>query len=239
MNIARISEVERQARLAVLLTDGIGRRLFIDLMERSGSAKELLSLGVQEWRHWGLSDQVLQGLANPAWHLADNQLAWQVKETHHYLLFWDEIDYPKNLLRIDDIPPILWVRGRVECLYEPQLAIVGSRHATRAGMDTAFQFARELARDGLTITSGLAGGIDTAAHEGALAHTTGTTVAVMGTGIDLMYPSRNKELAVKIMQHGAIISEFPLGAKAQSWHFPQRNRLISGLSLGTLNVEAT
>lgn len=230
---------EQKARLAVLLADGVGRQTFTQLMGQAGSAQALLSAGVRAWRHWGASDQVVQALANPAWAVADAQLSWQEKSATHRLLFWDSVDYPKRLASTSDAPPVLWVRGQLSCLHEPQIAMVGSRNATRAGLSTAFDFAKDLVRDGLTVTSGLAGGIDTASHEGALAQSSGTTVAVMGTGIDMMYPARNKDLALNIVDHGAIVSEFPLGMRAQNWHFPQRNRIISGLSLGVLVVEAT
>lgn len=234
-----ISSAEQSARLAVFLAEGMGRQTFTSLMTKAGSAETLLALSGQEWRSWGLNAQVLNALQNPAWAVAETQLNWQAQHPDHHLIFADDPRYPKQLTNIADAPPVLWVRGRCELLQEPQIAMVGSRNATRAGMTTAFDFAKDLARDGLTITSGLAGGIDTAAHEGALAHPTGTTVAVIGTGIDLMYPARNKALALNIVQNGAIVSEFPLGARAQAWHFPQRNRIISGLSLGVLVVEAT
>ncbi len=235
-----VSIEEQKARLAVLLAEGMGRQSFIQLMTQArGSAQTLLSVGMREWRHWGASEQAIQALTNPAWAVAEAQLSWQEKHATHRLLFWDSADYPKQLDSISDAPPVLWVRGQVSCLHEPQLAMVGSRNATRAGLSTAFEFAKDLVHDGLTVTSGLAGGIDTASHEGALAQASGTTVAVMGTGIDMMYPARNKDLALSIVDKGAIVSEFPLGSRAQNWHFPQRNRIISGLSLGVLVVEAT
>ena len=145
--------------------------------------------------------------------------------------------YPPALLEIADPPCVLYVRGRPELLQTPSLGVVGSRNATTQGLRNAEDFARTLADAGLCITSGLALGIDAAAHRGALA-AAGATVAVIGTGADRVYPARNKELALAIAEHGAIVSEFPLGTPVLAHHFPRRNRIIAGLSLGVLVVEA-
>ena len=145
--------------------------------------------------------------------------------------------YPPQLLTIADAPAVLFVRGQADCLREPQLAMVGSRHPTANGVQTARDFAAHFAGLGLTITSGLALGIDAASHAGALA-AGGRTIAVCGTGLDVLYPERNAELAERITQHGALVSEFPPGTPPFPGNFPRRNRLISGLSLGVLVVEA-
>ena len=146
--------------------------------------------------------------------------------------------YPQLLRQIPNPPPLLYVRGQPESLSLPQLAIVGSRNPSSGGAENARQFARYLAERGFAVTSGLALGVDGAAHSGAL-EGMGKTIAVMGTGIDLVYPSRHRGLAQQILaQGGALVSEFPLGTSSLAGNFPQRNRLISGLSLGTLVVEA-
>lgn len=145
--------------------------------------------------------------------------------------------YPKALLDIHDPPAILYVKGDPQRLSRPGLAIVGARSATPQGHATAMAFARSLSRAGLTIVSGLALGIDAAAHEGAL-EGQGSTVAVIGTGADRIYPARNEGLARRIAAGGAIVSEFPLGTPAVAHNFPRRNRLIAGLSQGVLVVEA-
>lgn len=145
--------------------------------------------------------------------------------------------YPAALLTLHDPPPLLYVSGRVDSLHAPSVAIVGSRNATPQGIDDAGRFARELAGCGLAIVSGLALGIDAAAHRGAL-DAGGYTIAVIGTGADLVYPARHRELAHEIARHGAIVSEWPLGTPAKAAHFPQRNRLIAGMSRGVLVVEA-
>jgi DNA processing protein len=141
------------------------------------------------------------------------------------------------LLEIPDPPSILYVRGNPDQLQNRGLAIVGSRNATPQGLQTAEAFARALAAKGLGIISGLALGIDAAAHRGALA-AKGATIAVIGTGADRVYPARNKELAMAIAEHGTIVSEFPLGTPAFAANFPRRNRIISGLARGVLVVEA-
>lgn len=159
-----------------------------------------------------------------------DQLAIQV-------LRYSDAAYPSLLQHTASAPPLLFVRGRVEALQTPQLAVVGARNATAAGVDCAAGFARGLCQRGLTITSGLALGIDTAAHEGALA-AGGLTIAALGTGVDCIYPRSQGRLAGAILEQGALVSELPIGTPARPQHFPQRNRLISGLSHGVLVVEA-
>lgn len=155
----------------------------------------------------------------------------------HTILAAGSDEYPELLGRLDDAPAELYVDGDASLLAMPSLAIVGSRNPTRGGERNAFEFARHLAGCGFTIVSGLAQGIDTAAHRGALA-AGGTTVAVLGHGIDQVYPAANRELAAAITARGALVSEYPLGAAPRRAYFPQRNRIISGLSLGTIVVEA-
>lgn len=153
------------------------------------------------------------------------------------LLTFDAPGWPESLARLEDAPLALWLRGRIELLAEPQLAIVGSRNPSHDGRETARAFAAHLARAGLVITSGLASGIDAAAHEGALA-ATGDTVAVLGCGADEVYPQGNRELAARIAAKGLLVSEYPPGTPPLRHHFPARNRIISALSLGVLVVEA-
>lgn len=166
----------------------------------------------------------------------ERSLNWAA-ESKQFILTLADTAYPRALLEIADPPNILYVRGRAELLSQPGLAIVGSRNATPQGLQTAEGFARTLAGQGLTIISGLALGIDAAAHRGALAGN-GNTIAVIGTGADRMYPARNKELALQIAEQGVIVSEFPLGTPVMAANFPRRNRIISGLARGVLVVEA-
>jgi DNA processing protein len=166
----------------------------------------------------------------------DDDSLWQADARHHIIQHDDE-RFPQLLGQISNPPPLLYVNGNPDLLHLPTLAIVGSRNPTKGGERNAFEFARHLAAAGFTIASGLAQGIDTAAHRGALA-AGGTTIAVLGHGIDRVYPASNKDLAHEIAASGALVSEFPLGTHPGREHFPQRNRLISGLSLGTLVIEA-
>ena len=146
-------------------------------------------------------------------------------------------DYPPLLALLPDAPAVLYVRGDVSVLAEPQIAMVGSRNPTAGGRDTARAFAAKFARAGLGVTSGLALGIDTASHEGALS-AGGVTTAVLGCGLDICYPVQNRDLAERIVAAGALITEFPPGTAARPPHFPRRNRIIAGLAAGTLVVEA-
>lgn len=168
--------------------------------------------------------------------VTDEAEAWLARPGHHLLTLGDP-SYPRQLLDIPDPPTLLYVRGNPALLGQPALAIVGSRNATPQGRRDAEHFARYLADSGLCITSGLALGIDAAAHQGALA-AGGSTVAVIGTGADRLYPASNRDLALEIVHRGAIVSELPLGTPALAGNFPRRNRILCGLARGVLVVEA-
>ena len=175
-----------------------------------------------------------QGAPDPAGIARD--LAW-LSEPGRTLLTADDPRYPSQLAAVPGMPPALFVTGDPALLARPQVAIVGSRSATVAGRETAFDFAARLAAHGFAITSGLATGIDAAAHRGALA-AGGVTVAVCGTGPDRVYPAEHRALAGEIAASGALVSEFPTGTAPAPYNFPRRNRLMSGLSRGVLVVEA-
>jgi DNA processing protein len=163
-------------------------------------------------------------------------LSW-VEVPGHAVVTLADAAYPKLLLEIADPPPLLYVVGRLELLARPALAMVGSRNATAQGTRNAEQFAKAFSDAGLTIVSGLALGIDAAAHTGGLAGE-GSTIAVLGTGVDVTYPRQNAALAARIAESGLLVSEFALGTAGAAHHFPRRNRLISGLAQGCLVVEA-
>jgi len=150
---------------------------------------------------------------------------------------WDDERYPALLKTLPSPPAALFVEGDPDVLWQPQLAVIGSRNPTAGGRDNARDFTQELSRQGLTITSGMAAGIDSIAHEAALA-AGGYTVAVTGTGLDEVYPASGRDLAGRIALQGALVSEFPPGTPARRQHFPSRNRIISGLSMGVLVIEA-
>ncbi|MEO7742141.1 MAG: DNA-processing protein DprA [Usitatibacter sp.] len=172
----------------------------------------------------------------PIEDLVERTRRWCEDPDHHVLALADA-RYPKALRAIADPPPVLYARGRVDLLDAPSIAIVGSRNATAQGQRDAEAFARELSSAGLCIVSGMALGIDAAAHRGGLA-AMGSSVAVLGTGIDIVYPRGNRDLAHSLAATGCLVSEFPLGTPSLSGNFPRRNRLISGLARGVLVVEA-
>jgi DNA processing protein len=184
-----------------------------------------------------VSERTKQGLLHPKWDEVERDLAWLDEKANRYIVTIDDPRYPTLLKQIADPPCLLFVEGNVDLLSTWQLAMVGSRNPTASGRDTAYEFARYLTQAELTITSGLAMGVDAAAHQGALS-SMGKTIAVVGTGLDIVYPSKHKKLADQIIENGAIVSEFPIGTTPRAENFPRRNRLISGLSLGTLVVEA-
>ncbi|MCK5696535.1 MAG: DNA-processing protein DprA [Gammaproteobacteria bacterium] len=177
-----------------------------------------------------------KALNAPDWKMVEQQLQWAEADENHILLLTQD-NYPNLLKEIYSPPPILYVKGHVEVLNNIQLAMVGSRNPSIDGHETAWQFAHHLAQNGMVITSGMALGIDAQSHYGAL-KAGGKSIAVAGTGLDRIYPARHKELAWQLIEHGAIVSEYPPGSGPMKYHFPQRNRIISGLSVGTLVVEA-
>jgi DNA processing protein len=172
--------------------------------------------------------------ANPA--LIETAKQWLASDNNHLLTLADE-DYPRALLEISDPPPILYLKGNRALVNAAGIAVVGSRNATPVGIQNAEAFSRALSQAGLTIISGMALGIDAAAHRGGL-DGGASSIAVVGTGLDLIYPARNKALALELAENGLIISEFSLGMPALAKNFPRRNRIISGLSRGVLVVEA-
>lgn len=176
-------------------------------------------------------------LQQPDWAQAERDFAW-TQQANQHILTWHHADYPSLLKEIYSAPPLLFIRGDLNSLKPPPFGMVGSRNPTPHGQQIAYDFAKALGYHGWSIVSGLALGIDAASHQGALAANT-ATLAVLGTGIDVVYPQRHRQLAEQICQQGgALISEFPLGVKPQAKHFPRRNRIISGLSRGVLVVEA-
>ena len=214
---------------------GIGPVTYQTLLQHYGNPATIFD--THDHRLSGiLSASVLDYLRHPDWSAVEKDLAWQEQPGNHILTFNDPA-YPPLLKELPDPPPVLFVSGNVESLTSLQLAIVGSRNPSPAGKETAREFASHLNQYGLTITSGLASGIDAAAHKGALDNN-GVTVAVMGTGPDQVYPASHQQLARQIIERGALISEFPPGTPPLAENFPRRNRIISGLSVGTLIVEA-
>jgi DNA processing protein len=218
---------------------GVGLRTAHLLLEAFGSPRAIFEAG-----HAALAEQLGPALARTlcappsrtTLDLIDTTLAWLEAPAHHVLALGDAA-YPQALANIPDPPLLLYIRGRIDLLARPALAIVGSRNATVQGKANASAFAGALSGAGVCVVSGLALGIDAAAHEGAL-RGTGSTIAVVGTGADLFYPARNRTLAERIASEGCIVSEYALGTPPTSGNFPRRNRIISGLSSGVLVIEA-
>jgi DNA processing protein len=222
--------------LTLSLAPNIGPAAIQQLLGHFGSAEKIISASGAELRETGLSPDSVAALKSPDDAKMHAALDWLQSGSHH-LIHWHDEYYPPLLKETGHSPPVLFIDGNPELLCMPQIAIVGSRNATAGGREIAQEFAAHLAKAGLTITSGLAAGIDAAAHEGAI-HADGNTIAVLGTGPDIIYPRQNYALADQIRNHGTLVSEFPPGMPARRDHFPRRNRIISGLSLGTLVVEA-
>ncbi len=206
------------------------------LLQQFGSVDSITRQKLADLKTTGLANEKCAAIVSPDDARIDAAGEWLEHKAHHLVVFGED-SYPEMLSQIAGAPLLLYVNGDVDALHLPSLAIIGSRNPTRGGAQNAVDFARHLAKRGFAIVSGLAQGIDTAAHRGAL-EVKGRTVALLGHGIDRVYPAANRDLAHEISASGALVSEYPLGASPERWHFPERNRLISGLSLGTLVVEA-
>ncbi len=222
--------------LAAMRLPHIGPAKFRRWIELFADIKELFSATKETLQEAGLKPREIQAIKNPDWKSVEADLQWSEKNHCHLISLVDN-KYSTLLREIHTAPLVLYVQGDVEILNQPQLAIVGSRNPTSVGVETAMQFAACLAKSGLIITSGLAGGIDAASHRGAL-RANSKTIAVCGTGLNHVYPVSHRKLAQEIISHGALISEFPPDTLPLAKNFPQRNRIISGLSLGILVVEA-
>lgn len=207
------------------------------LLARQGTPSAAFAAGRRAWREAGLDEAQMLALERADEVALTPARAWLAQPEHH-LLGWHDPAYPPQLRRLSSPPLALLVDGDPALLWHPSVAVVGSRAPTAGGRDNARQFARNLADAGFAVASGLAAGIDTAAHEGALAAPSGLTIAVLGTGPDLAYPRENAGLRDRIAARGAVVSEHLPGTQARPSHFPSRNRILAGLSLGTLVVEA-
>jgi DNA processing protein len=229
---------ERIAWLALALTPQLGPRRILRAVERCGSPSKILSLRLTELESLQFPAESVQFIADgQARNAADQELESLAKTGATFLTHADEA-YPERLREIFDPPVLLWIRGNAQLLARPSIAVVGTRHPTPYGTGMAEMLSRDLAARGLLILSGMARGVDTAAHRGAIAARR-PTVAIWGTGVDVVYPKENKSLAEQIIAGGgAIISEYPLGTYPAPQNFPKRNRILSGMSVGVLVIEA-
>jgi DNA processing protein len=221
--------------LSVLVRSGAGASILRTLLDEHGGAAAVLALGAEAWREAGCSAKAVARLSAPSPRLLDYDAAWLARPGHR-LIGWQETDYPALLRHGPSPPAALYVAGDARLLWRAQLAIVGSRKPSAGGRDNALVFARACAAAGVVVTSGLAQGVDAAAHLGALER--GRTIAVLGNGIERCYPRAHRALLERIAVEGAVLSEHPPDVPSKREHFPSRNRLIAGLSVCTLVVEA-
>jgi DNA processing protein len=227
---------ELSAWVSLGMIYGLGGESFRQLLTAIGTPQHIYATPVAQLKEI-VKPEIAQAIAAGIDEVkVKPALDWLQQPENRLLTLADE-DYPRLLLEIADPPPLLYVKGDLACLKRPAIAIVGSRNATPQGIKTTEAFAQALSEAGWCVVSGMALGIDGAAHRGALKGKTGT-VAVVGTGMDIVYPARHRDLAHEIVQHGAIISEFSLGEPSKPANFPRRNRIISGLARGALVVEA-
>lgn len=222
--------------LWLFLTPGLSNLTALRLSQEFGSPSALRQ-NLDHPSLQRLKPNTLQALKRPDLKKIEAHLHWQTQSQHALIAISDD-QYPPTLAEIHDPPILLCVKGNPEHLSAPQLAVVGSRKMTPYGQDLAYYFSKSISEAGLVITSGLAAGIDSKAHRGAL-DAGGTTLAVLGTGIDQIYPAQHKSLAEEIQNQGCLISCFPLGTSPDRFTFPKRNRIITGLSIGTLVIEAS
>ena len=229
----------RLAWLGMILTPGMGAIRTVRAAMRLGGAPRMLSASLTELESSGMPAAAAQFCFDGRAARAAEEELRRVEASGGRIVTLDEAFYPDSLRNIYDPPPVLWVRGNANLLGRPGVGVVGTRHPSPYGAGMAEVLSRDLAARGLVIFSGMARGVDTAAHKGALAARDGKTVAVWGTSIDVIYPKENKRLAEEIVESGgAIVSEFPLGTFPAPQNFPIRNRIISGLSVGVLVIEA-
>lgn len=217
---------------------GIGNVTFRRLLERFETPEAVLAAPAQTLAGVrGITPGVLEAIRHGSWRGFAEAECFRLAASGARLVTFTSADYPKSLFEITDPPPFLYVRGELRC-HETAVAIVGSRRATAYGLQTTARLAEALAGQGVTVISGMARGVDTAAHKGALA-AGGRTIGVLGCGIDRIYPPENLRLFNEMAENGGLVSEFPLGTQPLAENFPRRNRIISGLSRGVLVVEAT
>lgn len=229
---------QRRALLLLMTMHGMGPKRLRLLLEHFPSADDALNAPGNAWRQAGLPESLAHAAQRGVPERAEQMLAWLDLAPHHRLISRYDPDYPPQLMDLPDPPAALFCVGDAGLLSQPQLAIVGSRSPTAGGLSNARAFARHLAQHGLIITSGLALGIDAEAHRGAL-QANAPTIAVMGTGPDIIYPSAHTGLAEEIVERGGLLTtEWPPGTAPRRENFPRRNRLISGLTEGVLVVEA-
>ncbi|HSB67035.1 MAG TPA: DNA-processing protein DprA [Anaerolineales bacterium] len=219
------------------MVKGIGAVRFKALLEAFGSAEAAWNASPQALQDAGLSPKIVETFQRVHRGVSLEQVAERIQNLSIQVLTWEDETYPRHLKEIDQPPPVLYVRGSLKPEDDWAVAIVGTRKVTAYGRQVAEEMASTLAQNGVTIISGLARGVDSIAHQAALA-AGGRTLAVLGNGVDLVYPPENRKLAAQIMEQGALVSDYAIGTQPDGQNFPPRNRIISGLSLAAIIVEA-
>ena len=230
---------ELKAWIKLWRISGVGSKKFQLLLSHFGSPQAVFLANATQITQAGVSQKIANAISDEKQNDESTtpDLTWLTASENHHILTLECEEYPERLKQINDAPALLYVHGNLSILQDPQLGVVGSRNPTQSGQNNAYEFSKYLAQTGMCINSGLALGVDGAAHQGAI-DGNGPTIAVIATGIDRVYPAKHRALAHQIVKNGAIISEFPVGTHPDSRHFPRRNRIISAMSYGVLVVEA-
>ncbi len=230
-------EENKQYWIGFNLVRGIGAVRLRQLLQHFGDLKTAWHASPAELRAAGLSDKLVQNVSLARANMDFNKIRHRIQELGVRVVTWDDEDYPRHLRSIDQPPPVLYLRGTLEETDHWAVAIVGTRRITAYGRQVTEQLATTLAQNGVTVISGLARGVDSVAHQAAL-NAGGRTIAVLGSGVDHIYPPENRQLAERMIAQGAIISDYALGTPPDGANFPPRNRIISGLSMAVVVVEA-
>lgn len=219
------------------LVKGVGAVRFRQLLDYFGSAENAWNAPLSAYYTSGLPQKVVENFSKVKNQVDLDLVMEKIKQTGIRLITWQDADYPRRLKEIDQSPPVLYIRGSVLVEDDWAVAVVGTRRVTPYGRQVAAEITRFLAQNGVTVVSGLARGVDAIAHQAALT-AGGRTIAVLGSGVDVIYPPEHRKLAADIMENGAVVSDYPVGTQPDGVNFPPRNRIISGLSLATIVVEA-
>lgn len=228
---------ERLYWVGLNLVKGIGSVRFRALLNTFGDAQTAWQASPEELRQAGLSQRIVDNMLQLRAQVSLDKVWERIQALGAKVLTWEDEDYPRRLKEIDQPPPVLYVRGNLELQDEWAVAVVGTRHATTYGRQVTEEVSATLARNGVMVVSGMARGVDTIAHQAALS-AAGRTLAILGCGVDVTYPPENRRLAAQILEHGALLSDYPLGTPPESQNFPPRNRIISGISQAVVVIEA-